>query len=354
MRISSELLSRLSSAILRLYEPANPDEIPARFFGIVRGLIDCEHLSYNEFGANHISSFVDPVIDPALVEAWDAMVDQHPVINHITRTNTLSAIKISDCMTGQQWRRTGLFNDFFAKLQLEHQMGFMFSMGNTKIGFAANRSGRDFSEVHRFILNFLAPHLSQAIQNSVAMERQQERMHVVADLPSGGGVVVFNGDGTLLFCSRKATDCLGRFFGPVAADQLPDELLRWLQRAIRRPTLDDFNAGALHPFTKQGASSSLTVRLMPNQATNEHVLILEEEAKSLPYSSLKYFGLTRRETEVLNWVTQGKTNPEIAIILDISVKTVGHHIEHIMSKLGVERRGGAALWAQQTLALCLQ
>jgi DNA-binding CsgD family transcriptional regulator len=55
----------------------------------------------------------------------------------------------------------------------------------------------------------------------------------------------------------------------------------------------------------------------------------------------------------LNWVTQGKTNPEIAIILNISVKTVGHHIEHIMSKLGVERRGGAALWAQQTLALCL-
>jgi DNA-binding CsgD family transcriptional regulator len=353
MRIPSELLSRLSSAILRLYAPATPDEIPARFFSVIRDLMACEHLSYNEFRVNHISSFLDPVIDPALGEAWDALVDQHPVINHITRTNTLSAIKISDCLTSQQWRRTGLFNEVFAKLQIEHQMGFMFSMGNAKIGFAANRSGRDFSEVHRFILSFLAPHLSQAIQNAVAMERQQERMHLVADVPGGGGVIVFNGEGALLFCSRKAADCLGRFFGPVTADQLPDELSRWLQRALRRPTLDDLSAGALHPFTKQGASSSLTVRLMPNPATNEHVLVLEEQSTDLPYSSLKYFGLTRRETEVLNWVTQGKTNPEIAIILNISVKTVGHHIEHIMSKLGVERRGGAALWAQQTLALCL-
>lgn len=347
MRIPSELLSRLSAAVLRLYTPATPSEIPAKFFGIIRELLDCEHLSYNEFGTNHVSCLLDPVIDPRISEAWVALVGQHPVINYIEQTNTPNAVKISDFVTSQQWRRTELFNEVFAKLRVQHQLGFMFSVGDTKIGFAANRDRRDFSEVHRFLLSFLASHLSQAIENSMAVARLQERLHHVADSPSGGGSIVFTDDGTVLFCSRKAADCVARFFGPITADKLPNELRRWLKRVLGRPTFDSLCA--LHPFTKEGESSSLTVRLMPNHSVNEHILVLEEHLGSLQYSVLKNYGLTNRETEVLNWVTQGKTNPEIAIILDISVKTVGHHIEHIMTKLGVERRGAAALWAQQTV-----
>jgi DNA-binding CsgD family transcriptional regulator len=84
---------------------------------------------------------------------------------------------------------------------------------------------------------------------------------------------------------------------------------------------------------------------------SEHILVFEEQVQALPFSKFKDFGLTNRQVEVLNWVTQAKTNSEIALILGISVRTVDHHVEHIMAKLGVERRGGAALWAQQTLRM---
>lgn len=52
-------------------------------------------------------------------------------------------------------------------------------------------------------------------------------------------------------------------------------------------------------------------------------------------------GLTSRESEVLSWVTQGKTNPEIATITGIQLTTVKKHLESIFVKLGVENRTAA-------------
>ncbi|HEY0790293.1 MAG TPA: helix-turn-helix transcriptional regulator, partial [Chthoniobacterales bacterium] len=58
-------------------------------------------------------------------------------------------------------------------------------------------------------------------------------------------------------------------------------------------------------------------------------------------TALEGLGLTVREAEVLLWVSRGKTNDEIAIILGISNRTVGKHMEHIASKLNVETRTSA-------------
>jgi DNA-binding CsgD family transcriptional regulator len=51
--------------------------------------------------------------------------------------------------------------------------------------------------------------------------------------------------------------------------------------------------------------------------------------------------LTRREREILAWVSQGKRNGEIAAILWIAPNTVRKHLEHIEPKLGVRTRAGA-------------
>jgi DNA-binding NarL/FixJ family response regulator len=51
--------------------------------------------------------------------------------------------------------------------------------------------------------------------------------------------------------------------------------------------------------------------------------------------------LTRRELEVLNLLADGFKQREIADRLVISPKTVGTHIEHVLSKLGVHSRAEA-------------
>ena len=56
-------------------------------------------------------------------------------------------------------------------------------------------------------------------------------------------------------------------------------------------------------------------------------------------------GLTERELEVLLVLVRGQSNQEIADGLGISVKTVGHHVQHVYRKAGVRSRAAAALWA---------
>ena len=48
------------------------------------------------------------------------------------------------------------------------------------------------------------------------------------------------------------------------------------------------------------------------------------------------------EIEVLTLLAAGLPDREIAERLFITTKTTGHHVSHVLAKLGVERRGEAA------------
>ena len=55
--------------------------------------------------------------------------------------------------------------------------------------------------------------------------------------------------------------------------------------------------------------------------------------------------LTERETEVLRLLAQGQSNKQIARSLHITDKTVKTHVSNILSKLGVQSRTQATLYA---------
>lgn len=55
--------------------------------------------------------------------------------------------------------------------------------------------------------------------------------------------------------------------------------------------------------------------------------------------------LTERETEVLRLLAQGQANKQIARSLSIAEKTVKVHVSNILSKLGVQSRTQATLYA---------
>jgi DNA-binding NarL/FixJ family response regulator len=61
-------------------------------------------------------------------------------------------------------------------------------------------------------------------------------------------------------------------------------------------------------------------------------------------------GLTPRVAETLLWLTQGKTNGEIATILGTSESTIKKHVLEIFEKLGVENRTAASLCALEVLS----
>lgn len=62
------------------------------------------------------------------------------------------------------------------------------------------------------------------------------------------------------------------------------------------------------------------------------------------------FGLTSRELEVLSFLARGLTNPEIGTELSLGSRTVGTHVENILSKMGCTTRTGAvAVAAAQSI-----
>jgi DNA-binding CsgD family transcriptional regulator len=68
------------------------------------------------------------------------------------------------------------------------------------------------------------------------------------------------------------------------------------------------------------------------------------------------YPLAPREGEVLEWVTAGKRDSEVAAILELSPRTVNKHVQLILKKLHVETRTAAANWwheRQRTLERAL-
>lgn len=55
--------------------------------------------------------------------------------------------------------------------------------------------------------------------------------------------------------------------------------------------------------------------------------------------------LTHRELEVLRWTAAGKTSAEVAIILNISERTIEFHVRNILLKLGCTNKLAAAVKA---------
>ena len=81
----------------------------------------------------------------------------------------------------------------------------------------------------------------------------------------------------------------------------------------------------IHPKVTEGLLSALQTQRKP-----EHNLLNS---------------LTSREKEVLKEITNGKSNKEIASTLFISEKTVKTHVSNILSKLSLQDRTQAALFA---------
>jgi DNA-binding NarL/FixJ family response regulator len=65
---------------------------------------------------------------------------------------------------------------------------------------------------------------------------------------------------------------------------------------------------------------------------------------------LEALGLTPREAEVLLWVAQGKSNPEISTILGVAQNTIKKHLQNCFEKLGVDNRNAATILAWATLS----
>ncbi len=78
------------------------------------------------------------------------------------------------------------------------------------------------------------------------------------------------------------------------------------------------------------------VQHLPHQTSTP---LLQSGALAMPLAQT--LGLSKRESEILHWVSLGKTNPVIGSILGISEFTVKNHMQRLFRKLDVSNRAQA-------------
>ncbi|WP_298235776.1 response regulator [uncultured Azohydromonas sp.] len=179
------------------------------------------------------------------------------------------------------------------------------------------------------VLARMAAHLHSA--------RTQRQARNALDAFGHASVVLRPRDGRLVWQTALARRLLAEFFAgadaPGADGLAPAPLRAWLGE---KPAL-----GATLAVT-QGARR-LSFMLHQAMSEDEWLLVLREQSDAATIAALgPAFGLTARESQVLYWVLQGKTNRDIGDILGTSPRTVTKHLEHVFEKLGVETRTAAA------------
>jgi DNA-binding response OmpR family regulator/DNA-binding CsgD family transcriptional regulator len=179
---------------------------------------------------------------------------------------------------------------------------------------------------------------NELLQKAIALRLEAEKQ---LQQSLDRAVVVVCGGDEIQFCTRLARQLLDSYFPTHRRNgTLPARLLDWVKKR---------EAGA--PLQIEAAETRLDVRLFAEPEPGDCFMLLLEEhlTNEGSASALLRLGLTAREAEVLYWIAHGKTNPEVAIILDAALNTVKKHVQNILLKLGVETRLAAALRATEIL-----
>ncbi len=172
--------------------------------------------------------------------------------------------------------------------------------------------------------------LSAEIQRRRAAERQIEQSLDI-------GVMVVDATGKVEFATKRAWDLVERYF-PEAVHGLPPEIATWL---VDSKTME---------WRQRSGAGELIARIQAGTTPGESCLLrLEEHIELQSPQPLEKLGLTPREAEILYWLAQGKSSPEIAAILNTALNTVKKHAQNIYQKLDVDNRTAAALRAMEIL-----
>jgi DNA-binding response OmpR family regulator len=168
---------------------------------------------------------------------------------------------------------------------------------------------------------------------------------------SGRYLLATDLSGGVLWCTPQTAKLLGIAFGDFHGEGylLPARVQEWLQKRSHQDVKSTADSIALETdasplklqlsYVGQVASKEILLRLVEGEFENDN-LVLKRKLR-----------LTQREAEVLMWIARGKSNRDIAEILNLSPRTVNKHLEQIYSKLGVENRASAAALAVRMLGV---
>lgn len=213
-----------------------------------------------------------------------------------------------------------------------------------------NRVKKDFNADDLALLDIMGPHLIQALGNTCTVTQMQEELATLNRMMEqlDRAVISITPSGRIRWATPRAQQFLSEYGlqGKRQTAWLPMPLRAWLKQQEAGFGSRDELPEPLKPLRLDRGSRTLQIRLIREEG--HRLLCLDEHRQGISVSSLKPLGLSPRETEILSWVAQGKSNPEIGTILGISNRTVEKHLERIYVRLGLENRHAAITLTLET------
>ena len=158
---------------------------------------------------------------------------------------------------------------------------------------------------------------------------------------TGQNLFAANRQGELLWSTPEVSNALPESGAPDSG-QLQEQLETWFAH----------NPEPGHTLPLPETNPPRTIEFLALVDGREYLLRLRtpQNPNQATAALRKRFELTVRESDVLLWIANGKTNREIGQILDMSPRTVNKHLEQVFRKVGVENRTAAAASAIRVLA----
>lgn len=348
VRLSSQDHQTVHEVAARLYELSDVETFTATAVKCLAQLVDADVTAFNEvnFKARRMLTVIDnhelQLLYHRRQPEFESLMHQNPLISHYARQHDTPR-KISDFMSLKEWRSTQIFDEFYRRALGSYQIAMVLPLEVPTIAaFAFNRAASDFTQRHRALLTVLQPHVTQAYKNAVVYTQTIERVQTREEMLDACGVGWIDLDETLSITRSSPTipDTFESFFRTQNLDdkKLPPELAAWVAGQLERA----HSGQPVSAFVVENASGRLTVRLLASERSSTWSLVAERFVGVDSPQPLRALGLTERQAETLYWLAQGKSNAEIAIILNISIRTVETHVYRIFDILKVGNRTEAA------------
>ncbi len=202
------------------------------------------------------------------------------------------------------------------------------------------------------VLNLLRPHLMQTDDNSPILSQIQPILTQFKHGLDQISLIILAINGQVRFMTQRVEYLLNQYFSPHILPALPENLQHWFNHQISQLSYNVDEPSPCLSLNIEKGEKKLVINLVSDPTREQYLLLLnEKEIQPLSITLLELLGVTRREAEVLFWISKDKSNANIAKLLVCSEGTVRKHLENIYKKLGVQTRIGAVMFALERLGL---
>lgn len=266
----------------------------------------------------------------------------HPITNRVDFSDPGDlGFAVRDHVSSEEYRNSDFVKNVFGPLAMDDVLFGLLVKGNFRWAFlhCYMKSGRFSEEAReRFDAMLLTArgvldrleffNVDKMVQQRIFMSRAEAPLAVLI-LRANGEVVPLN------HAAVQMTEAWWK----------PDEPTRQLSEAVMKETFELLVKAWTNPVTATWQELNLDLGGGPTKVSalpksnGESILMVAVEP-SLPQGDedLVVGILTRRQREIMDWIAEGKTSAEAAIILGISPRTVEKHLEAVFQRMGVENR----------------